>query len=291
MKTNKSHNKESFDTSVYSNLKPPYSRTKEDVWFYMEQQLNREKTEKVVSSVGIRQLVLRYAIAAFLTLLVGIPAFMRFYTTSVTTSYGERAQITLPDGSMVQMNAVTEVSFYPYWWQYKREVKLNGEAYFDVEKGNKFTVKSDLGSTTVLGTTFNIFARDKAYEVACFSGLVRVENSNDAVHITPGAKASLIANNGWDIDNISDAKSILAWRNNEFYYTNTPLQRVLSDLELQYNIIIKTDLIPQMDTFIYSGNFTRDISVENVLNLVSKPYGFKMEKSGDNEYRLIDVTQ
>lgn len=291
MKEKNLNRDKSFDADVYKNLKPPYERSKEDVWFYMEQEMNRSKATKEVNVAGVGQLVLRYAIAAILVLMVGIPAFMRFYTTTVATSYGERAQVTLPDGSKVQLNAVTEVSYHPYWWQYSRKVELEGEAYFDVEKGNKFTVVSEFGRTTVLGTTFNIFAREDSYEVACFSGLVKVDNDKESVYVNPGEQAISIINNGFEVNNVSEYKEIMSWRNHEYYFTNKAIKAVFSELELQYNIFINTENISAIDTLSYTGNFKRDLGIENILNLVCKPFGLEFEKTGEKEYQIKHVSQ
>lgn len=69
--------------------------------------------------------------------------------------------MTLPDGSVVRLNSVSRLSYKPLGWYFSRSAELSGEAFFEVEKGSKFTIYSMLGSTSVLGTSFNnVTARD-----------------------------------------------------------------------------------------------------------------------------------
>ena len=77
---------------------------------------------------------------------------------SVTTHLGERARVTLPDGTNVWLNACSNLEYKKRVWRRKREVGLSGEGYFEVEakKRSPFIVSNNTSSIEVLGTKFNV---------------------------------------------------------------------------------------------------------------------------------------
>ena len=78
------------------------------------------------------------------------------------------------------------------WNDGERILKLKGQVYFEVKKGSKFSVRSTQGIVSVLGTSFNIYDREGAYKVECFTGKVKVESieSETKVYLTKGLKTS-----------------------------------------------------------------------------------------------------
>ncbi|WP_462281675.1 FecR family protein, partial [Salinivirga cyanobacteriivorans] len=151
----------------------PYSRSKEDVW---EAMMNQQKPE-IKQAGQKRKMLVYWSAAAMVIVLLGLTSFMRFYSVTLHAPRGQHLSKLLPDSTRVHLNAQTQITYHPYWWRFGRIVELKGEAYFEVRKGSKFTVNSEMGSTTVLGTRFNIFARNKQYRVQCISGQVEVKDN------------------------------------------------------------------------------------------------------------------
>ncbi len=112
--------------------------------------------------------------AAAVALLVGISVLMQVYTKTITIPAGQHSHILLRIMSHVRLNAQTTLSYKPLLWKFSRKVSLEGEAYFEVQKGKKFEVISTNGKTVVLGTSFNIYSRNNNYQVTCVTGKVRV---------------------------------------------------------------------------------------------------------------------
>ncbi|MGY8927160.1 MAG: FecR family protein [Flavobacteriales bacterium] len=234
MKNNK--NIEDQEKELFSQLKPSYSKSKEDVWASLEKTITEDQT--VQKTKTIRFVWLKYSAAASILIAIGLGLFARLYTTTVDVPAEQNSQHTLPDGSIVFLNAESSINYHPYWWSFNREVELNGEAFFEVEKGETFSVLSSMGSVEVLGTSFNIYNRDQTYTVYCKTGKVRVQNQQaNEVILKPGQVTnaeSLARQTTEDLN----SEQIMSWRLNKFLYNTTPLTKVLEDFERHYGIKI-----------------------------------------------------
>ncbi|MDX2415229.1 MAG: FecR family protein [Bacteroidales bacterium] len=133
-----------------------WDKSKEDIWAEMDALLEHGEEGKVVSFTRRSRMI---AAAAFIILLLGVPGIMRFYTKTIQSDAGEHLAILLPDNSEVDLNALTTIKYNPLWWRFNREVKLEGEAFFNVDPGSDFEVISQAATTMVVGTSFNIVAR------------------------------------------------------------------------------------------------------------------------------------
>ncbi|WP_258105681.1 FecR family protein [Marinoscillum sp. MHG1-6] len=100
------------------------------------------------------------------------------------TSYGQRRTVQLPDGTIVKLNAGSTITFPANFTDKKREISLEGEAFFDVKRDESrpFIITTSDIKVRVLGTSFNVKAYDegKKAAVAVRSGKVAVSDINDA---------------------------------------------------------------------------------------------------------------
>jgi len=258
----------------------PYSRSKKDVWKDMSDRIREQKGRKRTG----RTILLSWSLAAALALLIGLAGFLRFYTTTFIVPAGQHLSQTLPDGSLVHLNAGTELSYHPYWWQFARILELEGEAFFKVEKGNRFTVRSAHGSTQVLGTSFNIYARNDAYRVHCLSGQVKVESGAGEVKILNPNQAVNVSGTGeMEFTTGIRSEDAKAWTENWFIYTAAPLKEVFSEMERQFDITI--EIAPGIEGE-YTGNFRRGESAEPILRMIARPFGLKVEQIHQTKYRI-----
>ena len=266
---------------LFSNLVIPWEKQKEEIWEDLEARLehNPAKVVRLYTTWG------KYAAVAVILILLGTSLFMRFYTTSVVSIEGRHLSHILPDGSKVDLNAASSISYHPYWWRISRQVKFSGEGFFEVAKGKTFEVVSLHGRTTVLGTTFNIYSRKHEYVVTCIAGRVRVEavETGNQVILNPDEKAVLDKHGIFEISYNIDSENTVSWVNNQFIFTSVPLYRVIEEISRQYGVKIKHSL-PQ--GYSYSGGFSKNNSVEEVLNLVCKPFGINFVANGDGVYVL-----
>ena len=261
----------------------PWKRTREEVWSSLESSIyERPEARKIT----MNSYVLRLSAAAVILILIGMTAFMRFYGKTISSQPGEIVSLELPQGSKVALNAETTIKYKPLWWTFKREIQMDGEAYFEVTSGNEFKVISGPGTTTVLGTTFNIYSRKGEYEVSCYTGKVRVGSagSGDEVILEPYQKASIDIKGNLEISEEIDQSVNQDWRNGYFRFTSTHVTRVFDEISRQFGILIEGT--ENLD-LIYTGNFSKDQSIDEIMNLVCKAFGIDFVREGENTYRVV----
>ena len=263
---------------VLPDLNLDYNKSKDEVWESLSHSIDASGVEPSGKLVDLFSGRMWLAAAAIIAVLLGTILFMRLYTASVYAPLGQHELALLPDGSKVKLNAGSSINYHPYWWRFNRELNMEGEAYFEVEKGKQFQVISPAGQTIVLGTSFNIFARGDQYRVTCFTGKVKViaNQSGHSLNIVPNEQATLNSDGSLRLSKIQNLKDAASWMNDMFVFTGTPLSNVFEEIERQYNVTIGGD---EGLGYLYTGNFSRAQPVEQVLKMVCKPYGLTFRKT------------
>lgn len=204
-----------------------------------------------------------YSIAASIALLVGVFYFVG-KNTVYETSFGEQLAIVLPDGSEVQLNAKSKITLDKKDWEAgSRNLTLNGEGYFKVQKGSKFTVNTEQGSVSVLGTQFNVKRTDGYFEVKCFEGKVSVKSTQEKAILTQGKGFQKTKGNA--AKNITFNAASPSWIAGESSFVETPLKYVLKELEKQFHVTIDASKVNLNQ--LYTGSFTnknREVAFQSV---------------------------
>ena len=178
------------------------------------------------------------AAAAFV--LVGPPA-----TIMVEAGPGEIVSVALADGSSVELNSGSTLR-YARWARgdspRARSVRLDGEAFFEVVPGrSRFQVRTLNADVTVLGTRFNVRARDEpggGTEVAVASGRVRLAATGvDAGVEVVGGRSSMLPLGSAEPSPASDMAlaPILSWRTRGFAAVDRPIGSILAELERRFD--------------------------------------------------------
>ena len=199
-------------------------------------------------------------------------------TTSYSTDIAQTETFRLPDKSEVILNAQSKLEFNKKDWKEEgRHLNLDGEAFFKVTKGKKFTVSTETGSIQVLGTQFNVKERANYFEVQCYEGSVSVTYNSEKVILTPG-KSFRVINGKVNIANDFNAETP-SWLAKESSFDNVPLWQVINELEIQYHIKIDASKVNTAKT--YSGSFTH--TNKNIaLQSVTIPLKLSYKINGDN---------
>ncbi|WP_053991397.1 FecR family protein [Mangrovimonas sp. TPBH4] len=215
-------------------------------------------------------------IAAIFLVTFGIYYFYSSRDITVTTLAAEKSTISLPDKSLVTLNALTSLVYNKRQWKQKREVILDGEAFFKVAKGATFDVKTDLGTVTVYGTQFNVKERDNYFEVICYEGLVGVTYNNELTKLHPGEH--FLIRNGKYIETDITQVPAPSWINNESYFKSTPYSEVISEFERQYNVTIQ---LQDIDTSqLFTGSFTHK-NMDVALKSITLPLQLRFTKTAN----------
>ena len=216
-------------------------------------------------------------------LMVGVGLFYYLYgenEVQIETLAGEKKKVELPDASIVVVNALSELRYDPSSWADQRELKLDGEAFFDVSKGASFVVHTELGKIEVLGTEFNVKHRAGYFEVKCFEGKVRVSLENQQEELEAGDNIRLTGEN-YELG--SNFHQEPQWTNNLSSFQRVPLFEVIAELERQYNIkVVLHDVRPNI---LFTGAFAHG-DLELALQSVTVPLDLQYTSVSSNQVSI-----
>ncbi len=259
-------------------LKVPVKTSRDIIWTNLYNRLQESGNKNEGKSRKIN-FSLKYQLSAAASIIILIGTFYLFnFNKQVTciTQSGEMKEFILPDQSKVILNADSKLTYKKSSWRNSREVYLTGEAGFKVKKGSLFTVNTSKGNVRVLGTDFNVFARNDDFKVSCFTGKVQVrlnENSNSVI-LTQGLESQL-KNNQLSHPERFNISQVGKWQKGEFYYSGERIKNVFHEIERQFNVKIITKNIGNR---YYTGYFNNK-NLEDALEMVCLPmnleYSFK----------------
>jgi len=195
--------------------------------------------------------------------------------SEIYSPYGTRTTFYLPDGSTGWLNGGSSLKFPTQFGDKVRDVKLTGEAYFNVISNHKkpFVVSTDNIDVKVFGTSFNVmaYADEQITEVTLKSGQVEVFKKTNNIIKSMGI---LKPNESFIYNILSDSSKILSinntekfsWLDGKLTFKYEPFGEVVRKINRWYNvnIVIKDELL---DTYIYYGTF-KDETLEEVLRLL-----------------------
>ena len=213
-----------------------------------------------------------FSAAAAILVLVGLSVYFTL-PKQFSTSNGQTYTFVLPDASQVKLNAGSQASYSDWNWDNNRQIDLNGEAYFKVAKGKKFTVQTDLGNVTVLGTQFNVKSRGNRFDVVCYEGKVLVQNANHKIVLTPGQKITF--NNGNTPAIQPNKSNSPEWLQHELSFDNETLAAVLLEMERRYDVTIETRIQSQQ---LFSGSVPGN-DLDAALKIIGSTYHLTIERS------------
>ncbi len=221
---------------------------------------------------------------------------------SIATQNGTRTRTILPDGSTVWLNAGSRISYINDFNGKTREIKLEGEAYFDITKEPQrpFIVHVSGYDIKVLGTAFNVksYPEDKTVETTLLRGLVQLTKEGDSkippIYIHPNQKVIVKKDDAGDSKNTavspqSSVKSYLvvnldsvkenkvaetAWVYNRLEFRGETFETLARQLERWYNvtIVFGDEKVKQLT---FSGSFeTETVEQAFVALKAASPFNY-----------------
>lgn len=199
---------------------------------------------------------------------------------------GQRAQLTLSDGTKVWLNAQSSLTYPSRFTDKQREVSLVGEAYFDVTEDQQrpFIVITKQLTMKVLGTEFNVYSYPEAgfTQTSLVEGSLLVSKTDNSEHTMKLSSAEQIVfkEDKITLKPIFDPDHLL-WRDGIYAFNNERLVDIIAKLELYYDITIKV-VDPDIFNIRFTGKFRQRDGVDDILHILQKIQFFKIEKDRDN---------
>lgn len=260
--------------------------------YNIEEELSRFKrtidhTAKQVNAPILQFNRARFISIAAVILIAAFTGIYYFYLTSpdmttFETAYGETQSLTLPDGSTVILNASSSLSYSEEEWESNRSLNLQGEAYFKVTSGDKFTIQTNLGSVSVLGTEFNVKSRKNVFNAACFEGSISVKSSQITKLLEPGQNIQFEDGEIISEDTFQNVDQP-SWMTGVVTLTNVPLSFALDELTSQFGIQISGN-IPVEARF--TGSFPTN-NASSAVQLILEP--FDLQYQFDSVSKLLTI--
>ena len=188
----------------------------------------------------------------------------------VSTPAATTTLVTLSDGTRVMLNANSTLEYPASFDDAEvREVRLKGEAHFEVTKNphRPFVVKAGEMQTQVLGTIFDVKAyRKDAPKVTLMEGKVKVSNADTEVEMHPGQTATLQS----DKIVVSRASSSVSdWLEGDFDMDQVTLAEAMSDIGAWYNKTVVFQSQANMDKLIHF-RFSRRASLQEIITALNE---------------------
>lgn len=212
---------------------------------------------------------------------------------TLKTPKGSTFKLTLPDGSIVWLNANSQIVYPKSFREDFREISFVGEGYFEIaeDKNKPFVIKSKKQEICVLGTEFNVcdYYDDEASYTTLIEGGIKVRpiNSPDKKfeRMYPNTQA-VVSSKDLDIKKV-DVNSFVAWKAGMFYFNGSSPQNALNQLSHWYDLeVLYVSDIPQINFF---GIIDRKKSLGSILRILEKSgLKFRVDKvKGKNKLIIL----
>lgn len=203
--------------------------------------------------------------------------------------YG-KSLVTLPDGTIVYLNAKSSLTYSQDFGRESRNVALSGEGFFEVKKDMKkqFTVKTGYMDITVLGTKFNVYAyQDKdIVEMSLVEGSVNIATvlpPYKNINVKPNEKVTYYKKTGELTHESTSNEAETAWMKKELVFRSEKLENVFNCLSRKFAVSFNVEDESLLDD-IYTGTF-EDENIESILKVLKTHYKFDYQ----NEDGIITI--
>jgi len=256
--------------------------------------LNETKRPLKKRTVFIRKMWQYAAAASILLLFVG--AIYYFTSTpkhedlvayhEIIVPKGQIKKVFLPDGSTVYINSDSKLRYSSFSDKDKREVYLEGEAYFDVKHNPKkpFIVHAQEKAVTVLGTAFDIYAYpdENIYRASLERGEISISENKEVIADLEVNQTfvQIKCSKQWKISETANIKSFSSWKSGKLVFTDQKFTDILRVLGRTYNVNFKLQN-KKVGGYRYTGSFTTKENIAFILGVIQLTTPFKYEIIND----------
>lgn len=217
---------------------------------------NLSKNYSSITKTNFSQF-LRVAAIILVASLLGILAYQNLYQEpeivkpvlrEIAVEKGQRGNITLSDGTKVTLNADSKITLPNVFKSDKREITLEGQAFFDVTSNPErpFIINTGDAIVKVLGTSLDVesYPDDESVRVVVKEGRVSLNSKNRPVNKNTILSAGemgrlLLADQRINKQKVEDFDLFLGWKSGFLKFKDTPMREVAEDLERKYDMAVK----------------------------------------------------
>jgi transmembrane sensor len=233
------------------------------------------------------------AVALVLVALGGAAVYINnagYLSRKITVTAGDNQKnvlVALSDGSKIYLNRNSEFSYRSNFGKYGRNVKLKGEAFFEIAPDTKkpFIIDAGKASVRVVGTSFNVITSNKESEVEVFvkTGKVLLSDNSgsQSIQLNPGYVGTINSKIASKVLNTNP--NYLSWNTGYLDYSGQKLSVVFKDLKRVYNMDIVADDPSILDNPWHSP--IDNLSQETIIRLICTSFNLSYTKDG-NVYHL-----
>jgi len=191
------------------------------------------------------------------------------YNTLTNPRGSKNVALSLSDGTRVWLNCASSIRYPTAFTSDRREVEIDGEAYFEVapDAHRPFVVKKGNMMVDVLGTRFNVHAYkdEPAEDITLVDGAISVDDGDRFVILKPGQQAAVEAGNVRRNPD-PDLESVLAWRNGRFSFVHADLPAVLREISRWYDVDVVYEGNPAPRSF--HADLSRTATLSQLLTIL-----------------------
>lgn len=201
--------------------------------------------------------------------------------------YGKRSSLLLADGSRVNLNSGTKMTFPSRFSKGKREITVEGEIFIDVTKRkDPFIIHTPHSEIIVYGTSFNVssYIEDAKETVVLVEGSVEVKSNRNSVKLQPNEMAEIEENS--ILHKQVDASKYTGWINGYLLMERTPLDEVLKKIGRYYNVEFGFSPELELQNQTCSGKLFLSDNLTEVLESFAK-LSFLQYNQSDKEMIII----
>lgn len=203
-----------------------------------------------------------------------------FATSTFENTSQEVYSFRLPDQSRVVLSQNSAVSYPKYWW--KRELKLKGEAYFEVEQGERFRVETTNGQVQVLGTRFLVSDQNNQLTVNCYEGKVQFSDKKQEQLVVAGNSLQYRDQHLLELKSLDAEYPETARFSRSF--SNENLAEVIDDLEKFFNLEIQLE---SDDSRHFSGTIV-SADAETAIRIICRSLNMGYQTNSANKIIISD---
>lgn len=208
---------------------------------------------------------------------------------TVVTQLGERSQVVLPDGTKVWLNSSSSVEYVAPFFSRQRRVKMEGEAYFEVEHDRRapFVVSTNGLDIEVLGTRFNIRNDDNEHRVTTvlLEGAVKAYASGReqaSVRLYPAQQLVFdTRTHAMRLTDCPSAERSINWIDGRFCFEHDTFGEIVAELKRYYNVDIRF-MDNRLRDMRFSGNFRVEDGIYHIMSVLQLTYKFNYRIAGND---------